>query len=460
VNYQRIVILGAGESGVGAALLAKSMGYAPFVSDSGKIKPDYKNTLLKNGISHEEGKHTESIILCADEVIKSPGIPDSSPLIRTLAERNIPVISEIEFSSRFTTVPIIAITGTNGKSTTALLTYHLLKEAGFKTGLAGNVGNSFARSVVNNGFDFYVLEISSFQLDGMFEFKAHISILLNITPDHLDRYNYNMDQYIDSKFRIVRNMTRDDSFIYCSDDPVISHQIPGKNIIPASYPVSVQDTFTRGAYSDGSGLHFHLPGLSYFFIPAGKIPLTGLHNRINTMCAVMACRLAGVSETAILKGLENFVNFPHRMEKIASINGIDFVNDSKATNVDAVKYALESYADGTVIWIAGGLDKGNDYDQIRDLVRRKVKVLVGLGKDNRTLIKAFENDIRIIKDLNEMKKAVRIGFQHAQKGDVILLSPACASFDLFKNYMDRGDKFKAAVNELDIKRMKKVNNLE
>ncbi len=454
---KRIAILGAGESGVGAALLAKARGFAPFVSDNGKIKPENKMMLLTNGIAVEEGQHTESIILSADEVIKSPGIPGNAPLILKLLEKNIPVISEIEFAARYTNARIIAVTGTNGKSTTTFLTYHLLRESGLNVSMAGNVGNSFAWEVYKGTHDFYVLEISSFQLDNMYSFKADTSVLLNITPDHLDRYDHDMNQYIASKFRILQNQNAEDKFIYFNDDPEIKNRVESSAVIPVKIRVSLTDKIVDGAYFENNILHFStIPcGSGEFTLTAGELPLTGPHNMVNVMCAVTAAYYAGIEPVQIKKGLKNFVNFPHRMENVGLIDGVTWVNDSKATNVDSTRYALDSY-NVPIIWIAGGIDKGNDYDSIRHLVHRKVKAIICLGKDNSKITQHFRNEVELIVDTDNIKKAVKKAHELADSGDVVLLSPACASFDLFKNYMDRGDQFREAVQEYKNKNGHKI----
>ncbi len=454
---RRIAILGAGESGLGAALLAKAKGLVPFVSDNGKIRPELKNQLLSKGIAVEEGQHTESMILSADEVIVSPGIPDNAPIMLKLKEKDIPVISEIEFASRYTDARIIAITGTNGKTTTTYLIYHLMREAGLKVCMAGNVGNSFAREVLNNGHRYYVLEISSFQLDHMYDFKADISVLLNITPDHLDRYDHNMDLYTASKFRILQNQEAGDRFIYFNDDPVIKNSLEHMNVIPAMTPVSLQEKDSVSAYPVNGRLHFkciYETG-EPLELSSEELPLKGPHNQINLMCAIYAAYYAGVEVRQIRSGLSNFVNFPHRMENVGLINGVTWVNDSKATNVDSTRYALDSY-NNPIIWIAGGIDKGNNYESIQNLVHRKVKAIVCMGKDNSKIISSFRNEVEQIVDTDNLKKAVHEAQKLADPGDVVLLSPACASFDLFRNYIDRGDQFREAVKELNVKSENKI----
>ncbi len=442
---EKIVILGAGESGTGAALLAKAKGYAVFVSDSGTLKEKYKAELEEHEIAFEEGGHSEEKIADATLIIKSPGIPDKAPIIQTIAALNITVMDEIEFAFRNTDAKIIAITGTNGKTTTTLLTYHLLKSAGFNVGLAGNVGFSMARQVAEAKFDWYVLEVSSYQLDGTEAFKPEIGILLNITPDHMDRYDYNMQNYVNSKFQLIENMTRQEEFIYYRDDQVIANEIRTRSIVPHQVPVSLQQGGDASVYYDGSKMVFDLK--ERFSIAQTETTLKGPHNLINTMSAVTAAVLAGVSVESIRAGLRTFVNAPHRLESVGVIDGVEFVNDSKATNVDSVIYGLGSY-EGPLIWIAGGIDKGNDYNLIKEEVRKKVRALICLGKDNEKLKKAFGDVVPVIRETQSVKELVKLALELAKKGDVVLLSPACASFDLFKNYEDRGDQFRNAVKEL------------
>jgi UDP-N-acetylmuramoylalanine--D-glutamate ligase len=446
---KRKVILGAGESGVGAALLAKAKGFDTFVSDQGAIADAYKTTLLENNIYFEEGSHSWDLILNAEEVIKSPGIPDQTDLIRKLMEMEIPVISEIEFASRYTKAKFIAITGTNGKTTTTLLTYHLLKKGGLKVGLAGNIGASLAKQVIEDKHDFYVLEISSFQLDGNYQFKADIGILLNITPDHLDRYDYDFKNYINSKFRITRNMTRDDYFIYYYDPEILAPEVEKRDIQAQNLKISLTGEVAKGAYFEDGYLvvKHHENASDALKIPTSESILKGKHNYINAMAAVLAARICGVPDSIIREGLIDFQNAPHRLEPVASIDGIQFINDSKATNVDSVYYALEGFNE-KLVWIAGGIDKGNNYDLINELVREKVKALVCLGKDNSKLQRAFSGELMNIISTDNIKEAVKQAYKAADPGDVVLLSPACASFDLFKNYEDRGQQFKEAVREL------------
>ena len=440
---EKIVILGAGESGTGAAILAKAKGYDVLVSDAAAIKDKYKTELTTNGIVFEEGGHTDEKILDAKLIIKSPGIPDKAPIMQKAASLGIPVCDEIEFAFRNTDAKIIAVTGTNGKTTTTLLTYHLMKEAGFNVGLAGNVGFSMARQVAARHFDWYVLEISSYQLDGTESFKPEVGILLNITPDHMDRYDYNMQNYVNSKFRLIENLTKQEHFIYYADDEVITKEIQTRSVVPAQVPVSLKSRST--VHYNGRDMVFDLK--EKFSINQSDTTLKGPHNLINTMAAVSAVYLAGAPLDAIRSGLKTFVNAPHRLESVGVIKGVEFVNDSKATNVDSVVYALGSY-EKPLIWIAGGIDKGNDYNLIKDAVRQKVRALICLGKDNEKLKKAFGDVVPVIKETQSVKDLVKMSLELAKEGDVVLLSPACASFDLFKNYEDRGDQFRNAVKEL------------
>jgi UDP-N-acetylmuramoylalanine--D-glutamate ligase len=448
---ERIVILGAGESGTGAALLAKAKGYDVFVSDQAQVKEKYKTELLQNGIQFEEGTHTESKILNANLIIKSPGIPDKAEVVKHATEKNIPIIDEIEFAFRHVgKSKVIAITGTNGKTTTTLLTYHLMKEAGVKVALAGNVGFSMARQLVDKTFDWFVLELSSFQLDGIQTFKPEIGILLNITPDHLDRYGYNMQNYVNSKFQLAKNMGPQDNFIFYGDDIVIMQEVKTKAIAANKIEVSLQNGTTPVKYADEK-MNFSLNGKN-FSIAQDDTTLRGPHNLINTMAAVSAVLLAGVSVESIKTALKTFKNAPHRLEDVGTIKGVQFINDSKATNVDSVVYALGSY-DQPLVWIAGGIDKGNDYNLIMEQVKRKVKTLICLGKDNEKLKKAFGGVVPKIMETQSVKELVRMALDSANEGDVVLLSPACASFDLFKNYEDRGNQFREAVRELGEKRI-------
>jgi len=441
---KRIVILGGGESGTGAALLAKKKGFDVFVSDQGVLKDKYKHELQAQAIAFEEGKHSEEKILNADLIIKSPGIPDKAELVKKAKTKNIEIIDELEFGYRYLKGKVIAITGTNGKTTTTLLTYHLLKSAGLKVALAGNVGFSLARQVAEQDHDWYVIEISSFQLDGTTSFKPTVGILLNITPDHLDRYEYSLQNYVNSKFRLIRHMDEHSTFIYYKDDKIVGAEVKAKLIAAKQIAVSLSDESTSVHY-DGGKMSF---GFGHAYkIAQNETTLKGPHNLINTMAAVSAAEVAGVSLEDIRKGLSTFKNAPHRLESVGTINGVEFINDSKATNVDSVVYALGSYA-GPLVWIAGGIDKGNDYTLIDKEVKAKVRTLICLGKDNEKLKKAFGGLVPTIKETQTVKELVRMALAEAKQGDVVLLSPACASFDLFKNYEDRGDQFRAAVQEL------------
>ncbi|MDN5211567.1 UDP-N-acetylmuramoyl-L-alanine--D-glutamate ligase [Fulvivirgaceae bacterium BMA12] len=444
---ERIVILGAGESGVGAALLAQAKGFAVFVSDFGTILPKYKSVLSAHQIPYEQGRHSTNLILSATEVIKSPGIPDSAPILVALRKAGIPVIGEIEFAARYTNAKMLAITGTNGKTTTTLLLYHLLKESGLSVGLAGNVGYSLARQVMDDKFDFYVLELSSFQLDTLFDFKADVAILLNITPDHLDRYDYDFDKYTRSKFRITNNMLPDDHFVYFCDDDVIRNYLKKHPADMNNLPVSLTKSQVRGAFMDDHAFEFRTGLSPDFRIKSADIPIYGSHNKINAMAAILAASMIGIGHKAIRKALKTFKNADHRLEEVGSFNDILFVNDSKATNVEATFYALEAF-DRPIIWIAGGTDKGNDYSKLKALARKNVKALICLGLDNEKLKEAFGAQLTNLQETKEMEDAVKKSFKLAENGDVILLSPACASFDLFKNYEERGKKFKKAVKNI------------
>jgi UDP-N-acetylmuramoylalanine--D-glutamate ligase len=439
----KIVVLGGGESGVGAALLAQAKGFDVFLSDKGALSEAYRSILRTHSIPFEEGQHTEERILAADEIIKSPGIPDKVPLVKKLYAQGTPVISEIEFASRYTKAKKIAITGSNGKTTTTLLTYHLLKSAGVNVGLAGNIGESFAKQVIDDTFDWFVLEVSSFQLDNMYEFKADVGILLNITPDHLDRYEYTFQKYVDSKFRVLQNMQPDDDFIYFADNEAVALELTKKSFNVNHLPISLLKKEINGGFFHNGVLHLTRHPRT-FDISADELPIKGPHNAINAMAATLAAMAVGLTDEQIKTGLLTFQNAAHRLEPVEEINGIQFINDSKATNVDSVFYALNSY-DTPIIWIAGGLDKGNDYTQIESLVRQKVKALICLGKDNSKLLSFFTPIVPIVIETQDVKVAIQHALSLGQPNDVALLSPACASFDLFKNYEDRGDQFKATV---------------
>ena len=443
---ERIVILGGGESGTGAAILAKAKGFDVFVSDQGQLKDNYRADLAAHGIAFEEGGHSEEKVLSANLIIKSPGMPKKAEIVKKAKAKKIQVIDEIEFACRYLKGKIIAITGTNGKTTTTLLTYHLLKTAGLNVALAGNVGESLARKVAAGDHDWYVLEISSFQLDGTKKFHPHIGILLNITPDHLDRYDHKMANYVNSKFRLIKNMTSKDYFVYFLDDKVSGEEARQRSTEAYRVEISLDHEAITSAHYDGKKMVFQF-GKKKFKIAQSETTLKGVHNLVNTMAAVSAAYLAKVPDAAIKEGLKTFKNAPHRLESIATINGVEFVNDSKATNVDSVIYALGSY-DQSLIWIAGGIDKGNDYNLIKDEVKKKVKTLICLGKENDKLKKFFGPLVPKVLETQEVKSLVRMALNEAKTGDVVLLSPACASFDLFKNYMDRGDQFREAVLRL------------
>ncbi|MBR4498631.1 MAG: UDP-N-acetylmuramoyl-L-alanine--D-glutamate ligase [Bacteroidales bacterium] len=448
-NKKLIVVLGAAESGVGAAILAKEKGFDVFVSDNGIIKDQYKSMLVDNGIVYEEGHHTEEKILQATEVIKSPGIRSDAPLIVKLMAQGTPVISDLEFAARYTNAKLICITGSNGKTTTTLLTYHILKQAGLNVGLAGNVGKSFALQVAHNNFDYYVLEISNFQLDHMYDFKADIAILLNITPDHLDRYEYKFQNYINSKFRILQNMQSNDTFIYCSDDQVLIDEIGKRSIAADTWAFTVTDDTSKQAYLKDDTIYVNLRDKDSFSFTVGEMQLQGKHNFGNSMAAMLAAKAVDIKNEKIRDSLKSFENVEHRLEKVPfQVNGVEFINDSKATNVNSVWYALDSMKSKNVIWIAGGTDKGNDYSELYELAIQKVKSLVCLGIDNEKLKKSFGDKIETIVETRSMKDAVETSYKLASPGDVVLLSPACASFDLFKSYVDRGKQFKEAVRNL------------
>ncbi|MFM2284766.1 MAG: UDP-N-acetylmuramoyl-L-alanine--D-glutamate ligase [Bacteroidota bacterium] len=442
---RHISILGAGESGTGAAILAKKQGWEVFVSDLGTIGDKYKAELNSAGVEFEEKQHTEARILQSEIIVKSPGIPDKAPLIVEAHKRGIQVISEIEFASWYTQAKTIAITGTNGKTTTTLLTYHILKNAGLNVGLAGNVGKSFARQVAENNFDYYVLELSSFQLDGMFKFKADIAVLLNITPDHLDRYDYDLNNYIFSKFRILQNMDENCTFIYCADDPIVSEAMKTRNDNVRMLPFSLQPLSGEGAFIQNDHIQFNIQP-DPFNMSIFDLALQGKHNQYNSMAAGIAARVFEIRKDVVRESLMDFENIEHRLEFVAKVHGIEFINDSKATNVNSTWYALESMSN-PVVWIVGGVDKGNDYTILEELVRARVKAIVCMGKDNAKIHKAFKGIVDIV-DAGSAIEAVKAAYLLGKKGDTVLLSPACASFDLFENYEDRGRQFKAAVREL------------
>jgi UDP-N-acetylmuramoylalanine--D-glutamate ligase len=441
-----IAILGAGESGCGAALLAKQQGYEVFVSDKGPIKDKYKAFLQEHSLAFEENQHSEERILQANEIIKSPGIPEKAPLIKKLREKGILIIDEIEFALRYTSAKIIGITGTNGKTTTTLLTYHILEKAGFNVGLAGNVGKSLALQVATENKDFYVVELSSFQLDGMINSRIHIAILTNITPDHLDRYEYKLENYVNSKFRILQNQTQEDAFIYCADDEITATALKSFEIKAQLFPFTIKTQVEQGAYLENNQIIIKTPN-SIFTMFIEELALQGKHNTYNSMAAGIGSKLVEIRSESIRQSMSDMESVEHRMEPVAKVFGIQFINDSKATNVNSTWYALESMQTPTV-WIAGGQDKGNDYNELRDLVKAKVKAIVCLGKDNSKIIEAFKDIVPTIVETDNADDAVRYSYKFGTKGDTVLLSPACASFDLFDNYEDRGKQFKRAVRAL------------
>ena len=445
----RLVILGSGESGLGSAILGITKGFEVFVSDNHKISKKNKTELVTHKILFEEGMHSEDLILNANEIIKSPGIPDSADIIIKAKEKNIPIISEIEFAGRYTNAKTICITGSNGKTTTTLLTYHIFKKAGYNVGLAGNIGKSFAYQVATKNFDYYILELSSFQLDGMFNFKADISVLLNITPDHLDRYQFKFENYVASKFRVIQNQTSNDSFIYCADDKVIEDYLSHISIKAKKIPISIKKTIEgNGAFIKENKITLNYNNKPKpLIMTIEQLALAGKHNVYNSMAASMAATIVNIRKDIIRESLEDFVNVEHRLEFVANVNGIEFINDSKATNINSAWYALESMNKPT-IWIVGGQDKGNNYEELTTLVNEKVKAIVCLGLDNKKIIKAFKKYVEVIVETTSAQEAVDVSNKLAKSGDVVLLSPACASFDLFKNYEERGAQFKKSVRSL------------
>ena len=442
---KRIVILGAAESGAGAAVLAKRKGFDVFVSDMSKIKDKYKTLLNTYDIAWEEGQHTEELILNADEIVKSPGIPDKAPIVVKIKEKQIPIISEIELAGGYTDAKMICITGSNGKTTTTSLIYHILRNAGYNVGLAGNIGRSLALQVCEENFDYYVIELSSFQLDNMYDFKADIAVLLNITPDHLDRYDFNMQNYVDSKMRITRNQTSDDAFVFWNDDPIVRKEIEKYDIKAKLYPFSEFKGDKSIAYTEEQEFKIEIP--TAFNMEQEELALRGKHNLYNSLAAGITANIAGVTNDKIRAGLSSFIGVEHRLEKAGRVRSIDFINDSKATNVNACWYALESMTQPTVL-ILGGLDKGNDYSEIFELVKKKCVGLVFLGVDNSKLHAAFDGFGIPIADVRSMKDCVDECYRMAKPGDCVLLSPCCASFDLFKNMEDRGEQFKECVRNL------------
>ncbi len=442
---KKIVVLGAAESGAGAAVLAKKEGYDVFVSDMGTIKDRYKNMLDEHGIEWEEGHHTEEKILNADEVIKSPGIPDEAPMIQKIIAKGIHIISEIEFAGRYTNSKMICITGSNGKTTTTSLIYHIFKAAGYDAGLAGNIGHSLALQVAEEPHEYYIIELSSFQLDNMYDFRANVAVLLNITPDHLDRYQNNMQNYVDAKMRIIRNQTPEDAFIYWNDDPIISRELKKYDIKSVQLPFSeLKEKGSIGYIEEGQ---YKIEYPTPFNMEQEELSLTGKHNIYNSLAAGIASNVSGIKKEIIRKSLSDFPGVEHRLEKVCMVGGVEYINDSKATNVDACWYALESMKTPTIL-IIGGKDKGNDYEPIKELVRQKCAGLVYLGADNQKLHDNFDGMGIPVRDTHSMKECVEACYEMAKPGMTVLLSPCCASFDLFKNMEDRGEQFKTLVRNL------------
>ncbi len=443
---KRLAILGGGESGIGAAILGKQKGYEVFVSDSGKIKEKYKKVLRHFEIEWEEEQHTEHQLLNADVVMKSPGIPDTIALVKLLESKAIPVVSEIEFAAKYTDAIIVGITGSNGKTTTTMLTHHILNEGKFNAGMAGNIGDSFAKMVAENNFDYYVLEISSFQLDGIVDFRPHIAVITNITPDHLDRYAYKFENYIASKFRITENQTQSDYLIYDADDEVLTSWLKNHPIQSKLMPFSLNETFEEGAYIEQDKITVKTETTS-MTMRTDMLTLEGQHNLKNTMAATTVARLLDIRKDTIRNSVQNFQGAEHRLEKVLKIHHVEYINDSKATNVNATYYALDSIKT-PIVWIAGGVDKGNDYSALMPFVREKVKAIICLGLDNKKLLEMFGNVVEPMVETYAMDEAVKVAYKIAERGDTVLLSPACASFDLFDNYEDRGSQFKNAIKTL------------
>lgn len=443
---KRLVVLGGGESGVGTAILGKKKGYDVFVSDFGKIKENYREVLSLNQIEWEDEQHSEEKILNADIVMKSPGIPEKTAIVQKLLQNGVKIVSEIEFAFPYTEALTVGITGSNGKTTTTLLTYHLLKEGGLNVGLAGNIGKSFAWQVAENKYEIYVLELSSFQLDGIVNYKPHIAVLTNISPDHLDRYNYDYELYIQSKFRITMNQNETDFFIVDGDDQAINNWLKNNNTKATVIPFSLNQKLEEGAFVANNELNINL-NKNQFTMPINELALEGKHNTKNAMAAATVAQLLKIRKETIRESLSNFQGVEHRLEKVLKIRNVQYINDSKATNVNAAFFALESMTTPTV-WIVGGVDKGNDYDELMALVREKVKGIVCLGVDNKKIISKFENVVEAIVETTSMDEAVKIAHKMADSGDTVLLAPACASFDLFENYEDRGKKFKQAIHNL------------
>lgn len=441
----KIVILGAGESGTGAAVLAQKQGMDVFVTDMGNIKPEYKDLMDRYQIPWEEGRHTEEIVLAANEVIKSPGIPDEAPIVKKIKERGIPVISEIEFAGRYTDAKMVCITGSNGKTTTTSLIYHIFKQAGMNVGLAGNIGKSLALQVALENHEYYVIELSSFQLDNMYKFRAHIAVLMNITPDHLDRYGNDMQNYVDAKFRIIQNQTEEDAFVFWNDDPIIRRELEKYGIQARLCPFAEAKEKGLVAYTEEEKVCFTQP--TSFNMEQEELALTGVHNLYNSMAAGISANLAGIRKEDIRQALGTFKGVEHRLEHVCRVRGVDYINDSKATNVNSCWYALQSMTSPTVL-ILGGKDKGNDYSEIRELAREKCKAFIYMGLHNEKLHESFDSLGLPIADVQSMKDAVEAAYRMAEPGDTVLLSPCCASFDLFTSYEDRGRQFKKCVREL------------
>ena len=446
MSKNRLVILGGGESGVGTAILAQQKGLEVFLSDNGMLRADHRETLLNHHIPFEEGGHSEERVLQADEIVKSPGIPDTTPLMQKVIEKEIRVISEIEFAGRYTAAKMICITGSNGKTTTTSLIWHILKKAGLHVGLAGNIGKSFARQVAEENYDCYVLELSSFQLEGVYDFKADIAVLLNITPDHLDRYDHNLQYYVDAKMRIIRNQKMEDAFIYWIDDPVITREIEKLQPAATCYPFGEKQTTATVGYTANNKMYINTKE-HQFDMELELLALEGMHNVYNSLASGIVAKLMDISDEQLRSSLADFQGVPHRLEKVATVRGVQYINDSKATNVNSCWYALQSMRTKTVL-ILGGTDKGNDYREIEELVRSNVSALIFLGADNSKLHAFFDGKVETICDTSSMEDAVKTAYQLAQKGDAVLLSPCCASFDLFRNYEDRGDQFKECVRRL------------
>ena len=442
---ERIVVLGGGESGCGSAVLARVKGFDVFLSDRGSIAPKYKSLLEQWNIPYEEGTHTEEKILAADRIVKSPGIPDKAPMVQAAVKRGIPIISEIEFAGRYTNAKMICITGSNGKTTTTSLIYHIFKKAGLNVGLAGNIGQSLAYQVAECNYDYYVIELSSFQLDNMYKFHANIAVLMNITPDHLDRYGFEMQNYVDAKFRIIQNQTDDDAFIFWNDDPIIQKELHKYGIHGQYFPFAEKNEEGVAAFTEENKVYFTRP--IAFNMEQEELALTGTHNLFNSMAAGISANIAGIRKECIREALNDFKGVEHRLEKVARVKGVDYINDSKATNVNSCWYALQSMKTKTVL-ILGGKDKGNDYNEIADLVKEKCSGLIFLGLHNEKLHDFFGNFGLPIVDVQSMPDAVNAAYNMAKKGETVLLSPCCASFDLFKSYEDRGDQFKECVRNL------------